>query len=267
MILYFSGTGNSYYVARETAKRLGERLVSISSEMMGLKKEYNYELSPGEVVGFVFPVYAWAPPKMVTEFIEHLKFTNAKDTDAKNSYVFTAAVCGDDTGNAVSIIEKSLRKAGLGLNSAFSVRMPNNYIIFFDVDPKESEHRKLEEAKKTIDRIVQAVSAGESGLFEVHKGPVPGFKTTLIGSLFNRFALGTKSFFADENCTGCGICQKVCNCGTITVEGKPKWGSNCAQCLACVHYCPAKAIHFGKLTKNKGRYVNPNVALKEMLKR
>jgi flavodoxin len=33
MIFYFSGTGNSYYVARKTAERLGETLVSIASEM------------------------------------------------------------------------------------------------------------------------------------------------------------------------------------------------------------------------------------------
>lgn len=49
MIFYFSGTGNSYYVAEKTAGRLGERLVSISSEMSGGKKEFWYDLISRQV--------------------------------------------------------------------------------------------------------------------------------------------------------------------------------------------------------------------------
>jgi flavodoxin len=99
MIFYFSGTGNSYYVAEKTAGRLGERLVSISSEMSGGKKEFWYDLQDDEVIGFVFPVYAWAPPKMVVEFIESLRLS-----DARGYYVFAAAVCGDEAGNSVKLL-------------------------------------------------------------------------------------------------------------------------------------------------------------------
>lgn len=262
MIFYFSGTGNSYYVARQTAEKLGERLVSISTEMSGGKQEYRYELRSDEVIGFIFPVYAWAPPKIVIEFIERLKLSVTG-----NQYVLAAAVCGDEAGNAIRLLEKSLCKAGIGLDSAFSVIMPNNYIVVFDVDSKETERKKLEAAEKMIDRIIEAADARKKGVYEVHKGHLPGVKTALLGSLFNRFAISTKSFYVDEKCTGCGICEKVCCCGSISVDGKPKWGSACTQCLACLHYCPAKAIQFGKGTKNKGRYVNPNVKLSEMLKR
>lgn len=263
MIFYFSGTGNSYYVARQTAAGLGERLVSISSEMSGGKKEFRYELKENEVIGFVFPVYAWAPPKMVREFIERLKLS-----DTQGRYVFAAAVCGDETGNSMKLLQRSLLKAGLELNSAFSVTMPNNYIVAFDVDPKVTEQKKLENAERTIEKIIETAAAGKSGVSEIHKGSLPGIKTAVIGSLFNRFGISTKSFYADEKCTGCGICEKVCSCGTITVaDGGPKWGSACTQCLACLHYCPEKAVQFGKGTKDKGRYVNPNVELKEMLKR
>lgn len=262
MIFYFSGTGNSYYVARRTADSLGERLVSIAAEMNSGKNEYMYELSSEETIGFVFPIYAWMPPKMVTEFISRLKLT-----DTHGRYVFAAAVCGDDTGNALKILEKSLLAAGLGLSSAFSVSMPNNYIVSFDVDSKETERKKLEEAEIRIEEIIDTAASRKSGVFNVHKGSMAALKTALIGSLFNRFAISTKSFFADEKCTGCGICEKVCSSGSITVEGRPKWGSSCTQCFACLHYCPAKAIQYGKTTVNKGRYVNPNVELKDMMKR
>ncbi len=263
MIFYFSGTGNSYYVARETARKLGERLVSISSEMSSGKMEFPYDLKENEAIGFVFPVYAWSPPKMVTEFIERLKLS-----DARRRYVFAAAVCGDEAGNSMKLLERSFGKAGLELNSAFSVTMPNNYIVLFDVDSKEVEQKKLEAADKTIEKIVETATGRKSGIYQIHKGPLPGVKTALFGTLFNRYAISTKNFYSDDKCTGCGICEKVCCCGSITVDdGKPKWGSACTQCLACLHYCPVKAIQISKASGSKGRYVNPNVELKEMLKR
>lgn len=146
--------------------------------------------------------------------------------------------------------------------------MPNNYIVLFDVDSKEAEKRKLDEAEKTIDKIIETAAGRKSGVYEVHKGPLTGIKTAVFGTLFNKYGMSTKYFYADERCNGCGICGKVCNCGSITLDdGRPKWGSACTQCMACLHYCPVKAVQLGKGTKNKGRYTNPNVALKEMLKR
>ncbi len=262
MIFYFSGTGNSYYIARKTADLLGERLVSIAAEMNSSKQEYTYKLSDDEAIGFVFPVYAWAPPRIAVEFIERLRLT-----DNHSRYVYAVAVCGDEAGNAVKQLERSLCRAGFKLDSAFSVTMPNNYVILFDVDSKELERRKLAGAEKVIEKIAKTVSDQKSGVFDVFKGSLAGLKTTLIGSLFNRFATGTRAFYADDKCTGCGICEKICSLGNITVKGRPKWGSNCTQCLACLHYCHEKAIQYGKGTRNKGRYVNPNVEIKEMLKR
>jgi ferredoxin len=200
---------------------------------------------------------------MVLEFIEQLK-----PSEIRGRYAFAAAVCGDEAGNSMKLLERSLLKAGLKLDSAFSVTMPNNYIVLFDVDSKETEQKKLAAAEKTIDRIAETASAGKTGVFEIYRGTLPGIKTAVIGTLFNRFGISTKGFYAEEKCTGCGICERVCCCGSITVsDGKPRWASACTQCLACVHYCPVKAVQCGPGTKNKGRYVNPNVDLKDMLKR
>lgn len=49
------------------------------------------------------------------------------------------------------------------------------------------------------------------------------------------------------------------------VSEKPEWGKKCTQCLACIHYCPTKAIQYGKGTQGKGRYRNPNVKVEEMM--
>jgi len=262
MVFYFSGTGNSYYIAGKLAERLGDRLVPIAREMDRRQNEYRYEINAGEAVGFVFPVYAWMPPKIVTDFIDRLRFSGSG-----KKYIFAAAVCGDDAGNAIDVLAKHLRNSGLQLDCCFSVIMPNNYVVLFDVDSKETEKNKLEAAEKTIDRIAEAVSGRKSGIFEVRKGAFPGLKTKLIGTMFNKYGTGTGDFFANEKCTGCRICEKICSLGNITVKGKPEWGSSCAKCLACLHYCPVRAIQHGKGTVKKGRYVNPNVKMEEMFLR
>jgi MinD superfamily P-loop ATPase len=54
-----------------------------------------------------------------------------------------------------------------------------------------------------------------------------------------------KSFWIDEKCNACGICATVCPCRNIRLDGagRPTWSHQCEQCLACIQWCPRKAIH------------------------
>ena len=75
-----------------------------------------------------------------------------------------------------------------------------------------------------------------------------------------------KSFFADEKCTSCGICEKLCPAGNIVItEGKAVWQHRCEQCFACLQWCPAEAIQYGKNTKSKKRYHHPEISLKDII--
>lgn len=37
-------------------------------------------------------------------------------------------------------------------------------------------------------------------------------------------------------------------------NGKPVWGKECTHCMACICYCPAEAIEYGKKSFGKPRY-------------
>ena len=52
----------------------GERLV----DMAGARKtkEYKYDLSQSERIGFVFPVYCYTLPDVVLDFVRHLRVTD-----------------------------------------------------------------------------------------------------------------------------------------------------------------------------------------------
>lgn len=259
MIFYFSGTGNSKYVADNLGEVQKEKLISISKEVSLGKTTYEYELKEDEKIIFVYPIYAWAPPAMVMDFIKNIKFINYKD-----NYISTVAVCGENIGNAIKLVDKALGEKGMKLSSGFSVTTPNNYIIMGDVDSKEAEKRKLEKLEVSLKEINQVISNRKEKVFNLVKGPLPGLLTAVVNPFFNKGAIKLKNFQVDDNCIGCRICEKVCNGGCIQVQKTPIWKGSCTQCLACIHYCPVKAIQYGKSTKKKGRYTNPKVNAKDM---
>lgn len=103
--ILFSGTGNSLYIAKNIAEHTGEKLISIANEMNKKYDCYEYTLNHDEVIGFVYPVYAWAPPKIVLQFIEKLKFSNYH-----GNYIFSVTTCGDNIGNTMNVMEDNLCK-------------------------------------------------------------------------------------------------------------------------------------------------------------
>ena len=259
MIFYFSGTGNSLDIAKSIGENQGEKLISISKAMNDRKDYYEYTLEENETIGFIYPVYAWAPPSMVIEFIKKLRLKNYKD-----NYIFSVATCGENIGNTMKVLDKALNKNGLKLSSGFSIKMPNNYIVLGNVDSKEVEEHKLLAAKEKVKIINEIIRNKENQVFQIDKGFMGGMLTIIVNPMFNKRGISVKEFYANDNCNSCRICEKVCNSQIIKVTEKPRWEGQCTQCLACIHLCPQKAIQYGKGTEAKGRYKNPNVKIKDM---
>ena len=70
MIFYFSGTGNSKWIANQLSKKQQEDLFFIPDAWKN--DTWEFSLQEDEKIGFVFPVYSWAPPVIVQEFIRKL---------------------------------------------------------------------------------------------------------------------------------------------------------------------------------------------------
>lgn len=254
MIFYFSGTGNSFYAAKKIAQCHGDKLISIGEEMSRKGNSFEYAMDDNNLLGFVYPVYAWAPPRIVMDFIRKMKLTHGP-----NPYIFSVATCGDEEGYTTKVLKHALDKKGLRLNSGFTLIMPNNYILAFDVDSKAVEQEKLLRAEEDLQIINTAIEKRQNGLYKLTAGSLPYLKTALVNPCFNAFAIRTKPFHATEACTGCGLCERVCSVKNITVAGTPRWGKTCTQCLACIHRCPVRAIQYGKSTVKKGRYIHPHL--------
>lgn len=254
MIFYFSGTGNTRWVARQLAKHTNDNLYFIPEEME--HAPHTYTLKDNEPIAFVFPVYAWGPPKIVMQFIEQLNVANSK-----NAYTYAACTCGDDMGRTRQILAKELKKKGWELNALFYLNMPDCYISLpgFDVDKPEERTHKLEQAPRIVAHMAEVVKQRPQRHYEEKPGPLPRIKSYVLRPLFNRFLMSDRPFHATGDCIGCSKCSKVCPVHNITMcAQKPQWNGNCTGCLACYHNCPTKAVQYGKRTKGKGQYLHDN---------
>ena len=256
MIFYFSGTGNSLWVAKQLGSTFNEKLISIADELKNDLASFDYSLATNEKIFFVFPVHSWGPAVLITRFIEKMNLKNYA-----NQLIYAICVCGDNCGETNRIIRKAFAKKSIQLTHAYSIQMPNNYILMkgFGVDSKETEQKKLAAAPHLLSEIVENIQSGKNNN-HYFMGGKPFLKSRIVYPAFSKFALGRNKFFATDACIGCKLCATICPTKTISIQNqKPVWKNTCIQCTACIHRCPVHAIEYGKITQNQERYHHPDI--------
>lgn len=244
MIFYFSGTGNSSYIAH----RLGELTDDAVRFITPSAKPEN-----ADVLGIVTPVYSWGLPAPVVDFLKNLP------EGYRPSYVYAVFVCGDETGLTPEMLARRLKRKGLTVDAMMSVIMPNNYVLLpgFNVDSREVAEGKLAAAPERVEWMASVVRHRDM-VRDIVYGPWPRLKTWIVYPLFRKWGIIRKFWHHEASCTRCGLCEKVCPEHNITVgEDGPVFGDRCVSCLSCYHHCPVKAIAYGHFTDGKGQYLNP----------
>lgn len=264
-IYYFSGTGNSLFIAKGLAQRLGGSLKTVSSAI-----DNNVTRADADTVGVVFPVYYTELPVIIKRFAGML--------DTEGRYVFAVCNFGGSAGHSLKILKGIIEERGGSLSAAFGVHMPQNAFH----KPWEDKDSVYAQSAKRLDFIADRVGKHRCGMFytniplEIMMRPLHGVVQRACRKDFSKrtgmpegapmdelIHLLDGSFKANERCTGCGTCARVCPVSNIRIEdGRPKWLGHCENCLACFNWCPVKAISGGV---SQGYYYrHPDITLSEM---
>ena len=90
MIIYFSGTGNSKFVAEYLADKLEDSILSLNKVIKNGEKLVCTSEKPYIIVA---PIYAWRFPGLVEEHLEKAALNGSKT-------VYCIATMGENSGNA-----------------------------------------------------------------------------------------------------------------------------------------------------------------------
>lgn len=255
-IFYYTGTGNSLWIARALARELGNTQIMSMADWKSSK-----HVIESQMIGLVFPVHIWGVPARVLEFLEYLPAMNAE-------YLFAIANNAGQVSNTLVQLKKEMQNRGLTLGSGWSVVMPSNYIPWGGPGPLSKQNQRFAAASTRITQIAGEVSA--KALKPVEKGPL--WQRVLFTWLYNisfpRVHEMDRNFWVDERCNQCGICVKLCPSNNIVIDGnKLSWQNRCEQCLSCIQWCPQEALQYGKKTSSYERYHHPDIKLKDLLKK
>lgn len=245
MILFFTSTGNCQFVAQQLADRLHDKAVSILDTK-------SVALAPGEKLGFVFPTYFWGLPSLVDDYLKALTIR----ADDANPYIFFVATYGTTCGQTGTFVKRHLEAKGLSLSAAYSIKMADDWTVWFDLSNPEKLAKIHAAEGPQIDGILRSIAAGESG--NHMKATLPMFAVS-GARFFYQSARKTNHLHVDDSCIGCGKCAKGCPLSAIQMQnGKPVWVKNqCTMCLHCLHSCPKFAIQYDHATRKHGQYQHP----------
>ncbi len=245
MIIYFSGTGNSRYIAELMSKKLDDCTTDAASL---IKSGEHPEFVSEKPYIFVAPIYAWRMPRVFREWIRNCRFVGNK----KAYFVLT---CGGQLGAAGDYIEKIAAEMGFEYMGTAGVIMPDNYIIMFTPTTEEEDEDIISKAEKHTLEICEYVVSGEI-LNKVPVKLIGRLESGIVNDSFYKHYIGAKKFYSTDSCISCGICAESCMLNNISLEnGKPVWGNACTHCMACIGKCPTAAIEYGKNTRGKRRYI------------
>lgn len=244
VVFYFSGTGNSKFIAEQFAEKMGAECHSIE-EKIDFKKLFDTV----DTVAVVYPIYGSCVPRIMREFAERY----LDELKEKKLIIFcTQMLFSGDGARAFARLIPNCEKQIL---YAEHFKMPNNICNYplFPMTKKELE-TKPERAVKRLDEICNDIKNG------VIKKRGWNLFSALLGKTQNvaypKIEENARhSFHADDTCIKCGLCVKICPMNNLEiVNGQVIQKDNCTVCYRCVNACPKQAATVYIKTKPKRQY-------------
>lgn len=245
IIFCYSATGNSYAAAKTLSQQTGAELLPITRQIPRLEQQ--------SAVGFIFPTFFMGLPGIVEDFVRKLSIEGSP-------YLFGITTSGPFPGDSLAHLNRILLEKGKSLHYSAQVRSVANYIAEYDIR-RDKITSTIKKTKKKINEIAQEITERKITPTKEKEG----MTSYLFHKLYLKsYPIQDQYFTVSDVCIGCGLCEKVCLAGNIEMSKKgPVFGGKCENCMACIHWCPNKAIQWKKRTQKRDRYHHPDITARE----
>ena len=229
IMFYFSGTGNSKYIADLFCSNMNAACHSIE-ENVDFKKLIIAE----ETIGFCYPIYFSRVPRIMREFVA--KYMNLLKNKKLIVFCTQQILSGDGARAFTDLFERGY----IEVIYAEHFFMPSN------IWPVETNTVKIKQSFEKAERKIQGLCHNiENG---IHRKRGFNIVSRALGLIQAPLALpiertANNSVRINENCTNCELCVSICPMSNLALENKSiKHNHNCTVCYRCVNKCPQKAI-------------------------
>ncbi|MCL2546822.1 MAG: EFR1 family ferrodoxin [Oscillospiraceae bacterium] len=233
VMFYFSGTGNSKYIAELFCQNMDAVAHSIEETV-----DFESLIGGEEVIGFCYPVYMSRVPRIMREFVAQ---NMAALVDKKVIIFCTQWLLSGDGARTFTTL---FPKRHIQVIYAEHFLMPNNVSNMF-VLPMDSDKRiekRIEKAQHRIQAVCRNIENGiirKRGFSAVSR--VLGLFQGIFLSMVEKRA--NKSIKVTSDCTKCGICVSICPMANLVLNSDTITHThNCTMCYRCINQCPPKAI-------------------------
>ena len=237
-IIYFSGTGNTKFVAQNIAKKLqqwGEELDLINIEKDKIiPTHYKYLIIGG-------PIY-------IDRYHEILiKYAKDNLKNYKNKCMLFAIQASEKDSTAYQHFINNM--PNLNVTYCIYVPMPNNvYNFFFKRTEDEKQDEMITNVNDIIEASLKSFLDGETKLYPRNKFMV--FMINLVYKMvYPMFikSINKKINIDNDKCINCKLCEKSCPLGCIKIDKVASYTKDCLFCQRCINICPKNAFTY----KNK----------------
>ena len=246
MVLYYSSTGNTEFIAKQIARKIDDDSINLLSRIK------NNDYSPIESKKpFVIcsPIYVCEMPRFLADYLKKVRLKGNR----KVYFIFTS---GGYSGIAGFLAKYLARNKGMTFMGFADFKMPRNYPVsqHYAMLSDEENKKRILESRKKIPKVARRIFRGEKlrgrYIFQFEK-----IVTLLFNPIWTKYKQPAAPFHATDKCKGCGKCARLCPLNNIQmVNKKPEWEKPCAHCMACIGNCPLEAIEYGNVTQGKLKY-------------